>query len=93
MRHSALLSVDRFGRVVLPKAVRSRLGLCAGSSVRLELCDEGVWLAPNADVEPLAKKREVLVFTGTAQGDLESAVDEHRARRIGAVTRRGPTKP
>ncbi len=71
------LTLDRFGRVVIPKRVRDRLGLHPGSRLRLDVDDRAGHrrvqlevvgsaddLAPSADQIPLERIGSVLVFTG-----------------------------
>jgi AbrB family looped-hinge helix DNA binding protein len=82
-------TVDRFGRVVVPKALRVRLGLRAGTEVDIEeAADGGLSLRPVAGESPLAVRGGVLVFTGAAVEDLEDAVAagrEERARRLSGM--------
>ena len=40
------LKIDRAGRVILPKPVRDRLGLRAGSDLEIQETPEGVVLKP-----------------------------------------------
>lgn len=75
-------TVDRFGRVVVPKTMRVRLGLRAGSAIEIEEAEGCISLRPVEDSSPLTLKQGVLVFTGAATGNLEDAVDANRAERI-----------
>ncbi len=81
-------TMDRFGRVVVPKPMRTRLGLHAGAQVVIEEEGDHIVLRP-ADEEPaLMLKDGILVFTGAAVGDLESAVTaarDDRARRLAGM--------
>jgi AbrB family looped-hinge helix DNA binding protein len=74
-------TVDRFGRVVVPKSMRDRLGLRAGSAIEIEEVDGQLSLRAADDVSPLTVKEGVLVFTGEAVGDLEAAVASDRQAR------------
>ena len=76
------LTIDRFGRVVLPKSMRDNLGLGPGD--RLEASEEGdtIVLRPVRDQGFLTDKGGVLVFTDTATGDVEGAVAAHRQERL-----------
>ena len=76
------LVIDRFGRVVLPKAVRDGLGLLPGDVLDLDERAEGVVLRPVRDVGLIREKDGLLVYTGKASGDLRSAVAEHRQARL-----------
>jgi AbrB family looped-hinge helix DNA binding protein len=58
------LKIDKSGRVTLPKPIRDRLGLRAGSEIELQETPEGV-LLKLADRRPyLIKKGSFWVHTG-----------------------------
>jgi len=84
-------TVDRFGRVVVPKAMRERLGLRAGTALEIEEAEGHLSLWPVEDTSPLIVKEGILVFAGAALGDLEAAVAadrEERVRRLAGVRSR-----
>ena len=56
------LTVDRAGRVVLPKPVRDELQLSPGDSLELESSEQQIVLRPVRGNGPLRKKRGVWVF-------------------------------
>jgi AbrB family looped-hinge helix DNA binding protein len=74
--------VERLGRIVLPKRIRTRFGLEYGSVLEITESAEGIALRPEKAKPPVAEKDGVLVFTGTATGDLEAALDRHRSERV-----------
>lgn len=74
-------TVDRFGRVVVPKRMRERLGIRAGSAIETEEADGSVTLRAVEDSTPLNMKEGVLVFSGAAVGDIEAAIAADRAER------------
>jgi AbrB family looped-hinge helix DNA binding protein len=74
-------TVDRFGRVVIPKETRDRFGLAPGTSVTLADTDDGILLRPGATA-PLVRKGGVLVFTGKVGADARDAVGRVREERI-----------
>jgi AbrB family looped-hinge helix DNA binding protein len=81
-------TVDRFGRVVVPKPMRTRLGLRAGTQVVIEEEEDHIVLRPAGDEPALTLKDGILIFTGAATGDLESAVTavrDDRARRLAGM--------
>lgn len=75
-------TVDRFGRVVVPKEIRDRLGLHPGSEIEIDEQGDEVVLKPAGREMPLKIEDGVLVFTGTARGDLAEAVRSHREERL-----------
>jgi AbrB family looped-hinge helix DNA binding protein len=79
-------TLDRFGRVIIPKGVRDRLGLEPGAV--LEVHDTGgeILLRPHLAQPSLVKKGRVLVYTGktgSATGDALRAVREGRLKKLG----------
>ena len=78
-------TVDRFGRVVIPKRVRDDLGIHPGTVLIVEERGNAVTLTPLSGPEPLAEEGGVLVFQGPAAGDLTAAVDEARKSRAADV--------
>ncbi len=81
-------TVDRFGRVVVPKAMRDRLGLRAGAAIEIEESAGQLSLRAVEDTSPLIMQEGVLVFTGAAIGDLEAAVGADREERLRQLTGR-----
>ncbi len=75
-------TLDRFGRVVVPKDIRDRLGLKPGAEIEIGEHGNEVVLKPVEHETPLKLEEGVLVFTGTATGDLMEAVRTHREERL-----------
>lgn len=72
------VTVDKSGRVVLPKATRNRLNLRAGSELELEQINDKIVLKiVNIEI-PLKKEGDVLVFTGKALDNLDSTLSDVR---------------
>jgi AbrB family looped-hinge helix DNA binding protein len=83
-------TVDRFGRIVVPKEIRDRHGLMPGSGVEVEDAGETITLRRSDELPGLVEKDGILVFRGRATGDLEAAIRAHRSERIRTV--RGPAR-
>jgi AbrB family looped-hinge helix DNA binding protein len=63
----ATLTLDKSGRLVLPKALRDELNLCPGDTLEVETSGERITLHPVRATPPLQKERGVWVFrTGEA---------------------------
>lgn len=56
------LTVDKAGRVVLPKPVRDELQLSAGDSLELESSEDRIVLRPVRGTAGLRKKQGIWVF-------------------------------
>jgi AbrB family looped-hinge helix DNA binding protein len=80
------VTLDKFGRVVIPKAVREHFGLGPGAVLEIDKGEEdGIVLRPRRPAPDLVEEEGVLVFTGEATADLEGAVERHRQDRSGQL--------
>jgi AbrB family looped-hinge helix DNA binding protein len=59
------VTIDRAGRVIIPKPLRDELRLEAGDTLQLESDGEHVTLRPIRTKSPLRKERGVWVFHGS----------------------------
>jgi len=77
------LTIDAAGRVVIPKPLRDKLGLHAGSTLEVEETAEGVTLKPADRKESLARVGNLLVYTGEIPVDFDivRAIEEEREAR------------
>ncbi len=74
-------TLDRFGRIVIPKKIRDDFNLRAGDSIRLFEGDDEIVLKP-IEGEPSLRERDgVLVFSGKAIGNIEDALEDNRNNR------------
>lgn len=83
-RKAMEVTIDDYGRIVIPKPLRERLGISAGSSLELTVdTDDGgeaLTLRPSDQQPALAWKDGVLVHTGTADESLDPSESVRRAR-------------
>jgi len=78
------ITLDRAGRVVLPKSLRDELHLSPGDILDLTVKGEEVTLRPRRNLAPLRKKQGVWVFgigKPMASGEAEEALRGVRAQR------------
>ena len=75
-------TMDRFGRIVLPKKLRDYFNLEPGSQFDIEESGQEIILKPIYGKPNLRLKEGVLVFTGVPLGDLQKAVARHRDERL-----------
>jgi len=77
------LKLDKAGRVILPKPVRDRLGLHAGSDLEIQETPDGVVLRLTGRRPSLVKKGSFWVHTGELPPgyDILKAIDEDREER------------
>ena len=78
------VTLDKAGRVVIPKTLRDELHLEAGDSMALECEGQSVTLRPLRSAAPLKKVRGVWVFHGSrkiAAADTDRVLERFRADR------------
>jgi len=76
-------TIDQFGRIVIPKAIRSRLGLSPGATLVVEERDDReILLRLPIQESQLADKGGVLVVQSRAVGEIEEAERQERKKRI-----------
>jgi len=74
-------TLDRFGRVIVPKGIRDRLGLVPGSEMTIDEHENEVVLKLVEQGAPLKLEKGILVYAGAAKSDLTEAVHMHRVDR------------
>lgn len=86
----AKLTLDKLGRIVLPKPVRDKLQLAAGDQLELESVDDRITLRPLRGTAQLRKKRGVWVFhcgeplsAATVQETVEQVRRERNEQNLG----------
>jgi AbrB family looped-hinge helix DNA binding protein len=74
------LTIDGAGRVVIPKPLRDKLGLHAGSTLEVLETPEGVTLKPAGRKSSLERIGRLLVYTGEVPAgfDVVKAIEEER---------------
>jgi AbrB family looped-hinge helix DNA binding protein len=78
------LKIDKAGRIVLPKPVRERFRLRAGTSLELEEHPDGLVLRPVGRCPSLVQQQGVWVHLGKAPQDFDwnRILDDARDERI-----------
>ena len=67
-------TLDKFGRIVIPKEIRDDFNLKPGSQIRIEESDQAIILKPFEGEPNLHWKDGVFVFSGTPLGELCGAL-------------------
>ncbi|MBI5018037.1 MAG: AbrB/MazE/SpoVT family DNA-binding domain-containing protein [Deltaproteobacteria bacterium] len=75
-------TIDRFGRVLIPKKVRDDLGLRPGTALKVEELGRAVRLSPLTEETVLADEGGILVFTGRIGGDVGATLVDVREDRL-----------
>jgi len=79
-----IVTLDRAGRIVLPKSVRDELHLSAGDTFDISVEGEQVSLRPRRSSSPMHKKDGIWVFTSgkpLSQEEADEALRKTRADR------------
>ena len=78
------LSIDKFGRVVLPKKLRERLGVRSGLTVEVLDAAGGVILKPVRHAPTLIRKQGILIHQGQPSRSVAwpTLVEDEREERI-----------
>ncbi|HEY2546179.1 MAG TPA: AbrB/MazE/SpoVT family DNA-binding domain-containing protein [Candidatus Acidoferrum sp.] len=77
------VSVDKAGRVVLPKTLRDKLQLHPGDDLVIEADEHVITLRPIRPQAPLRKKRGIWVYNGEPSDDsIVDLIDRVREARI-----------
>jgi AbrB family looped-hinge helix DNA binding protein len=81
---NAKVTLDKAGRVVIPKTLRDELRLAPGDSLTLESDGDHFTLRPVRSSSPLRKKRGIWVFHGDRKisaADTDQALERVREER------------
>lgn len=76
------LTLDRFGRIVLPKALRKDFGLHPGSRLQVSERKQEIVLRPEKESKTCILKNGTLVFTGVPNGNIAEELSRFRNDRI-----------
>ncbi|MBN2710652.1 MAG: AbrB/MazE/SpoVT family DNA-binding domain-containing protein [Calditrichaceae bacterium] len=76
-----LTTLDKFGRILIPKKIREHLGITSNSSLNVIEDGDRVVIERIKEEEPVIEKEGILVFTGKLSGDLQNLINTDRYRR------------
>jgi len=80
---TANLTVDKAGRIVLPKSLRDKLQLGAGTQLQMESQGETITLCPIRPKATLAKEFGIWVYQGGPSDDsIPDLIDSVREERL-----------
>lgn len=79
------VKIDDYGRIVIPKAVREKLGIESGTSLEIEVDSAevggAITLTPKEQKPALRKKEELLVHSGKLTEEDFDVVEQIRSDR------------
>ena len=81
------ITIDKLGRIVIPKKVRDRFNLVAGSEIELEPLSDGIRLRVTAGEPALGVKRGILVHHGSGKSEIDIAAFMRKERKAAALSK------
>lgn len=83
------VKIDKAGRVVVPKAIRDRLGLRPDTEIELVERSDGAFLKAQVDDSRFETVSGLLIHRGRAEAsaDWDGGVNDSRTERLDAVLR------
>ena len=75
-------TIDKFGRVIIPKKFREHLGISFGTTLNISENGKQIVIEPVLDNEPVVNKDGILVFTGKLDDKKINLISNDRNRRI-----------
>ncbi len=86
---SATITIDAAGRFVLPKSIRDRLHLRAGTKLRVDIVADKIELTPEPDADVRIERRgKRMVIVGGPPFDAVKAIKADRDDRDAVLARR-----
>lgn len=76
-----IVTIDRAGRVIIPKAVRDRLCLTEGTTLKVSLSQDALTLVPQQASTELRKKNGFLIYDGELLAKKEDPLERTRMER------------
>ncbi|MGB3780298.1 MAG: AbrB/MazE/SpoVT family DNA-binding domain-containing protein [Tunicatimonas sp.] len=75
-------SLDKFGRIIIPKKVRKQLGITSETILTIEEDGSRIIIEPIQPEGSIVKKDEVLVFVGKPEGEVDQLLTIDRTQRM-----------
>jgi AbrB family looped-hinge helix DNA binding protein len=82
---TAIVEIDKAGRIVIPKKMRDAMGLASGSRLRVECAGDRLVIEPPVEEARLEMRDGLLVLVGGGRRTVEDVnreIQEQRERRI-----------
>lgn len=87
-------TIDKAGRIIVPKALRERYNLREGTRIELEAAADGIHLKAAQEQPSLVRKSGVLVHHGSDTSDIDVAdfVNREREKRARNMVAEDPAE-
>lgn len=78
-----LTSLDKFGRIVIPHAIREDLGLKPGDSLEVSWTGSEIRIKPAVEESPMVVREGILVYEAKSEEETTAfSMEEDRRRRM-----------
>lgn len=77
-----ITTLDKYGRIIIPKKIREQLGISSETGLHLEEDGNRIIIEPIQEEEPVVDKDGILVFTGKIQDDPGQLLEGDRQQRM-----------
>ncbi len=82
MKKKYKTTVDRFGRIVIPKEIRNNFGLSKDVELGIEEVTKGILLHPRLEKQFIVNKDGVLVVRAELTESIDGFLEKNRQSRI-----------
>ena len=77
-----ITTIDKFGRIIIPKRLRERLGISLGTTLNISENGNKIEIEPVQDTLPVINKDGILVFTGKLEDKKVDIIRNEREKRM-----------
>jgi AbrB family looped-hinge helix DNA binding protein len=74
-------TLDKYGRIVIPKKLQKKLGIIPGSRLHLEYSDREIHITPVSNEPQINNVNGWLTVSGKVNGDISDCIEKTRAER------------
>jgi len=79
------LTIDKFGRIVIPKNIRDDFGIQPGNNLMIKESREGFFITPVKEKELITEEDGFLIITPSSDINFENLIKDLRDGRIKKV--------
>lgn len=77
-----LTTLDKFGRVIIPKRLREHLGISLETKLNISEDDRRIVIEPVKEEAPVVDRDGILVFTGKLENRKDELIKTDRNKRM-----------
>jgi AbrB family looped-hinge helix DNA binding protein len=77
-----LTNLDKFGRIVIPHAIREEMGLKPGDALEVSWTGSEIRIKAAAEESPMVVREGILIYEAQADAEAGDPLEEDRRRRM-----------